>query len=411
MWIGFLILLLGSAQAAPSPVSLEQAYQAALTKTETVSVAQSRLKQSDAREKQINGRFLPKLSLGGSWQRQDRTWGHETHTDEVTTRLTLSQSIFVGGQDTALSKMRKNETASLKHRLTSTQQDLYANVAKSYYAVLAAESEYGNIQKAAKLAQERIDEMRKRMNIGRSKNSDVLAARAQLAVLQAQLLSAQGQLAVARDSFTFITGLGLDAKLAQPETKTPTAVSLDSLLKALDTHPEIEELRLRKEMSLQEARAAASGHYPSLDLTSNYYLSHTGRLPRENYWDLTLGLTIPLYSGGIIQAQVREAKEKEVEAELLLKQKRRELEAGVRSVHNTLTSTLEQVKSLEQALSVTEQNYQEQVKEYRFSLATNIDVIQALNSFQDTKRTFDRARFQAWTAWAELKSLNLSEPR
>jgi outer membrane protein TolC len=65
---------------------------------------------------------------------------------------------------------------------------------------------------------------------------------------------------------------------------------------------------------------------------------------------------------------------------------------------------LDQIKALEAALKSTEGNYREQEKNYRFGQATNLDVIQALNSFQDSKRTLDRTRYLAFSAWAELKA-------
>ena len=67
-------------------------------------------------------------------------------------------------------------------------------------------------------------------------------------------------------------------------------------------------------------------------------------------------------------------------------------------------SSTEQVKTLEQAVSTNEQNYTEQEKDYRFNLATNLDVLQALNNFHDTKRSLDRTRYQAMAAWAKLKA-------
>lgn len=79
-------------------------------------------------------------------------------------------------------------------------------------------------------------------------------------------------------------------------------------------------------------------------------------------------------------------------------------EMDVRGAFHTLTSSIRQTKILEKALVATEQNYQEQKKDYSYGLVTNLDVLQALNSFQETKRSLDRLRFQVMASWAELKA-------
>lgn len=44
----------------------------------------------------------------------------------------------------------------------------------------------------------------------------------------------------------------------------------------------------------------------------------------------------------------------------------------------------------------------EQKKDYGFSLVTNLDVLQSLNTFQSTKRNLDKTRVDMMSAFAEL---------
>lgn len=87
-----------------------------------------------------------------------------------------------------------------------------------------------------------------------------------------------------------------------------------------------------------------------------------------------------------------------------MRQKRRAAETEIHTAYNSYMSALEQMRALERAVQITEQNYKEQEKDYRFSLASNLDVLQALNSLHESKRSLDRTRYRAFTALAELRA-------
>ena len=110
-----------------------------------------------------------------------------------------------------------------------------------------------------------------------------------------------------------------------------------------------------------------------------------------------------------MSARVGEASAREKELEQLLSQTRRLAETSIRTAYNQWISALNQIQALEAALNSTEENYKEQSRNYRFGQATNLDVIQALNVFQDTKRTLERTRIQARAAFAELRALTADE--
>jgi len=140
-----------------------------------------------------------------------------------------------------------------------------------------------------------------------------------------------------------------------------------------------------------------------VDIGANYYPTRDGA--RENMnWDVGITLTLPIFTGGLVNAQVREASALKTEAAYLLASSKRRAETEIRTAYNSLISAIDQIKALESALKFTEQNYKEQTKNYKFSQATNLDVISALNTYQETKRSFDRTHYQALLYWAQLKA-------
>lgn len=404
----FMLFLPLNLSADPLMVSLHDAFLSAVEKTETASLSQARVEQTEAKTDQVFAKFLPNLSIGANYLQQDTKGvrgsgaailgGRQSYS-----RVTLSQSIFEGGRDYFSYKVTKSDQEVQRQNLIVANYNTFLNVARSFYAILSGEREVDNIKKTIALGNERLNEISNRTKIGRSRQVEVIAARAQISVLQAQQMAAEGQLITAWDQFVLLTGLPRDIKLNELKERPEIPEDLSLYLSSLDKRPDIAAIEAQIESTQGSISVARAGHFPSLTFNSNLYISREGP-QRGNNWDFSATLNFPLFAGGLVSAQVQEASKKNTEARLLLGQMKRQGEMSIRTAFNNLQSALNQLKALESALTSTEQNYREQEKNYRFGQATNLDVIQALNSFQDTKRTFDRTRFMALSAWAELKA-------
>lgn len=191
-----------------------------------------------------------------------------------------------------------------------------------------------------------------------------------------------------------LTGLPREATLEEAKRKPEDPDALDAYIATLDNRPDVAALVADLEAQKHRINSARAGHFPSIGVNANYYLTREGP-QKGNTWDAGITFSLPLFAGGLVQAQAREAAERAHESELALAQTRRQAEIAIRTAFNDLESALKQITALESALRATEENYKEQEKNYRFGQATNLDVIQALNSFQDTKRNLDRTRFMA----------------
>jgi outer membrane protein len=395
-------LSISSLAASNSKVTLDEAFKSALQKTETMAIEERRLNQAEARIDEAKGKIFPKIAAVGTYTRQDDSIV-KTTPDQSIGKLTLSQPLYHGGQDSAAREIAELGKKAQQQSVYLARQTLYANVAHRFYDVQLNEQDMQNLKDTINLTEKRIIELQRRTKIGRSRRGEVLTAQAQMAVLYSQLEAARGLASTARDQFAFATGLTRDSELLRTAQEPPPLRGIDAYLAVIEKRPDIEALKAQLKAAQEGVSFAKGGHFPQLDLSGNYYFLRTGA--SENIkWDAMLGLTLPLFEGGSTQAAVREASEREMEVELQLHQRRRQAESEVRSSYSNLTSLLEQRRTLEKALVDTERNYVEQTKDYRYSLVTNLDVFQALNTFQDTKRALDRAKFQALASWADLRA-------
>ena len=74
----------------------------------------------------------------------------------------------------------------------------------------------------------------------------------------------------------------------------------------------------------------------------------------------------------------------------------------IRQLHKALSSSLAQAAALTDAYAKAANSYRIQVRDYRFGLVNNLDVIEAMTTMQDIKRSLDKAVIQVKTNKALL---------
>ena len=391
-------------------VDLKQAYDAAVQKVESVAVQERRIEQTDEQINQAIGAVLPSLNFIGSYLKQDSP---ATSGNDVTSRLTLSeqtnarfnltQPLFRGMAEYATMRAARARKRAAESQLEQSRVDLFSSVAQSYYGVLSAEQDKANLQTLLELTARRVKDLEERSRIGRSREGEVLAARAQVAVLQSQLRGADLACTQARNQFEFSTGLSEKTPLAPVEGGFPQVGDMAGFESLLLQRPDLRALGDQLVDAEERVNVARAGHWPSIDATGNYYLKRAG-IQDAIKWDVGVSLTLPLFQGGIVNARTEEALALRKERALLLEQARRAARTQLRNAFDTYITGRDQVAALEEATRISEKNYQKQNQDYRLGLVTNLEVLQALNSFQETKRSLDRTRYQTYTAWAALQA-------
>lgn len=408
-------------------IDLHMAYEAAALKTETLGIQDQRTQQADAYLSQARGGLFPNLAFNASYVRQDSADAFASPSNTVTNaggttgptyttspsaasnpnqwnaRLTLTQPIFRGfrefaGLRSATRLLESQRATSEQARLT-----LYASVAQAFFDVQIAEADLVDLNGLLDLTRKRVQELSARVRIGRSREAEVLTAQTQAINLEAQIELGKNQLTQVRQNFQFVTGLPSTTPLEHDASPLPQKLpQLKSYLDAGDARPDLKAARLLTESADADVSVARGGHLPSLDFEANYYLKRT--VAGDNKWDLGLALTFPIFQGGIVLAQTRKAAARHEELDLSYSQSRRQVALNLESLYNSFQSELEQLRLLDQAVKVADRNYQLETRDYRYGLVTNIDVLQALDSLYQTKRTLDRTQYQARAAWVALET-------
>jgi outer membrane protein TolC len=400
--------------SAEAAVTLKEAYDSAVAKTENVLIAESRLNQSKETAWQSYGTMFPTIAVYGSFLNQhpktdaaDSVSSNFLLRQQFNSRVGLTQPLFRGFGEYAGIRSAQATRRSAEASVRQSKVTLYANVSAAYFKVLGASKDVENLKSLISLTRQRVKDLQARARIGRSREGEVLAAESQVAVLVAQFQAAVSIHERAKDVFAMTTGLDRNAELAPPpEGKAgplPALAPLQTYMHEVSKRPDLIALQESHLAADENVAVARAGHYPSLDFSANYYLARAG-IQASIDFDLGLTFVIPIFQGGIVNSATDGAIGARKERELLLAQGRRIAENEVRDAYERVKSGLEQVASFELAATLAEKNYRRQTQDYRLGLVTNLDVLQALNTFQETKRGLDQLRFNTLAAWDALQA-------
>ena len=399
--------------AALSPASaadvktlgLDEAYSAALTRSEAIAEKGETYAQVVAQVDEIWSEVKPRLNLNATHVWQDTPGAGVNFplpANQNTVAINGHQPIFAGLRDFLAVRATKAESESAELALKRAKQLLYQDVAGAYLNLLQNRREIATIDAQLKLTDDRVKELRNFVDIGRSRESEILAAQSQVAQTQADLEAARGRERLSQATLQFLTGL--EQELAPQEISAPeSAEDAAPFLDRARSRPDVEAARKDFEYSDLYVTIQGRQRLPTVGLDGNYYLLRPNNFSKNVHWDATLSAQLPIYYGGQIGAQVREAKAVRGFKEAALSLALRTAQLDVKSAHSDLASDLAVVKALRNAMTLAEANAKAQSADYRHGLVTNIDVLASLTVVQNTRLRLDQAEIQAYDSRIRLE--------
>ncbi len=401
----FLCILFLASPAWGAREALRSVYELAQRQSELLKITEARKQQADARKSLAVGAVLPTVTARYNYQEVDPLPGPASpfrRINQYSALVNLQQPIYRAGSFDGYN-LTKIDLA-LQERLKEQEGiALWLSTGEAFYNLWVAKNDLVNVSELKAFSAQRVQELRERVKVGRSRKGELLQAEAQLAGVEADLARAKNVLDQNLEQLRFLVGrddFDLDFG-ALPKSEAPSgefASYLGKLAQRPDIKARAEEVRLNdKRVSIAKA-----GHQPTVDFQANYFFERTGILA-ESQWDIGVQVSLPLFQGGTVVAGTREAVERRRESELGLELARRQAARDVRVLWQNRQALDKVVADLSSAFTKARSNYEENNRDYRYGLVTNLDVLQALNQFIDTKRAYERALLER-----ELVALQLN---
>jgi outer membrane protein len=411
--------------------SLKEAFKAAVHRSEVVEIQGEILVQAHEADSQAWGAVLPTLNTSFTFLQQETprslTGATIFPATQNTGKLTFDQPLFRGLRDFAALRQRKFLVSAQEGAYLNAAKQLFYDVSTAYYHVIVYQADERNYKIQIELNRKRLVELESFFKIGRSQLTDVLTFKANINSLEAQLEMIRGQLEAAREVLAYLTGWDRSTPLRDqerlfsgpnesgPESERegssvpPSAGDVQKYLGKIDQRPDV-RLALDQVKANDEGIPIAFGaHLPSLDLIGNYYFFRPGAIS-DVHWDLQLAVSFPIFQGGVVQSQVRQASSVARQYSLALSQSRRLAEQEIRTFYDAVEADRKQVVKLVELVEVSKKNYETELEYYRRGLVTNLDVFQAMTTYQDAVRQMDHLRVQYYSDGVKLLASSGQRP-
>jgi outer membrane protein len=312
----------------------------------------------------------------------------------------LSLNVFNWDNWVAL-KAADATVAQAEANYQAAAQNLIQRVSQQYFAVLAAQDTLTAEQSALESVQTQLDQAEQRYRVGLIAVTDMAVARASRDSTAAAVIAAKRALATQEDLLRAITNESY-ASLAGPRDDmpllNPDPASEDSwVTTAMAQNAGLIASRMASDIAHDSLLTAYGGHLPTINVnvSRNWALEHgvnnsaaaigdAGLIGTINglptfvdtsdvFW--SIGIQVPLFTAGLTQSKVRQARYSWDAAKAGLDYTSRQTEEQTRDAYQGVISQIAQVQALKQAVESDRIALQATEAGYQVGTKTVVDVL------------------------------------
>jgi outer membrane protein len=369
--------------ASASAETLNEALSSAYRGNPSLRAERANLRATDELVPQALSGWRPTITAQAS---VDHLWsntssGGSSELDQADINISLSQPLFRGFKTVEGTKAAEARVRAERQQLLATEQSVifagvqtYANVVRDRQILALRVKNCGFLQR-------QLSASTARFNAGELTRTDVAQSRASLSGAKAQLAVAKSQLQASEASYLAIIGHRA-GKLAAPQmAKRPK--SLETALSiAQETNPAILAAAQIEDFAQHNVEVIKGDLLPSLTLNGSldHSINPSAFTSTSDTARISGVLTVPIYEGGRIYSQVRQAKE-------TASQNRIQVIGAVRTVRESVANAWNGLIADGQSLNATRQQKSAAAlaldgvqQEYQVGSRTTIDVLNAQQS-------------------------------
>ena len=287
-------------------------------------------------------------------------------------------------------------------------------IVDAYINLLLANDRKVFLESQKQLVDSRLKAAMAGLRAGQGVRTDVDEAQAELSKILADEIQVRQAILVAKLQVELLTGSAVSdlspLSLSRFKDQSFMQMSADQLFdRALQSNPRLQAQRLDVQIAEALLKQAESGHYPTLDLTaqvnqsageSSYFVSS-----KNNSQFLGLQLNIPIYSGGLVNSQIRQSLSKLDQAREQISLVTNTLRVQVFKESSAISEGIKRVEAFEKAVESAKQAVTSNQKGVLAGTRTEFDVLKNLNQLTQVQVELSRARYELISSWVKLSSL------
>ncbi|KAA5920958.1 outer membrane channel protein TolC [Pantoea sp. Bo_2] len=393
--------------------NLMQVYQAAQLTSPDLRVATADNDAAGEEIKIARSALLPQLSLSGSsgWTEGARE-NAGAHSRSSGGTLSLSQTLFNMSSWQALT-LQEKQADLRKVTYWSTQQSLILDVATAYFNVLKSVDTLSYTEAEKNSVCRLLEQTTLKFQAGSLAVTDMQNVRAQYDQVLSTEVSAQNEVNNSAEALREASGLNWKhlAALNTEHFKANKVSDVKGLLKQAENHSlRLWSSRLSREIAKAEIETAQTGHMPTISLNASIGISGNRSSYDEHFGksisgsnQVSVSLSLPLYSGGGVSARVKQAEYDLISASEQEEGVHRNIMKSIRSAFNNINSAVTSIKANEQAVKSAQASQEATLNGYQAGTRTMLDVLDATTTVYRAQRSLSEARYNYLLARLTLK--------
>jgi outer membrane protein len=347
------------------------------------------------------GGLLPQLSANSSGNRilrKDEA-SREIYNNKSNS-VTLTQYLY---NKTAWETWQKSKSVTRQRgeQAEDAHAEATVELAKRYFVALAADDELELVQAERRATQKNLDRVTMMFAQQMAKITDKLDLQARVDFLAAQEVEARNQVQVSRESLSELVGRPITERLSRVRNdvalEAPPRPLANYVAQAIDANPLLKSYEYGAEAANAAVREGKGGHYPQVSLNLSAQRSDVGydntQTPRSDSYVASVGISLPLYSGGSTSARVRGLYNDQLAAEQDLEGVRRQVVKETTTSYLTAQAAVEKIRANRNALSSAQQSSIAAQKAFAYGVVNAVDVLTSVQNEFKARRDLLKSQY------------------
>jgi outer membrane protein len=318
----------------------------------------------------------------------DYTWQQQSGTRLTTGAfgVQIEQKLFDGFQTKNNTLTAEARVRAAVESLRNTEQNILFNAASSYMDVIRDRQIAVLRERNLEFLEEQVRAARSRFEVGEGTRTDVAQAEASRSSAVAQLASARAQAMASAGTYHQIVGED-PGKLSSPSTAKGLPKNIKTAIATGDVeHPAIISTQHLVDAAAFQVKAAEGALLPQFSATGSLARNYRNTSPTPifgssdgefNSASAGLSLTVPIYQGGRVAAQVRQSKESLGQARIEVDVTRDQVRNAVVAAWSQYQAAVESVAANRDLVSAAQLALSGVIEERKVGQRTTLDVLDA----------------------------------
>lgn len=391
--------------------TLEEALTAAYLNNPTLTAERAALRATDEQAPQAISGWRPTVEMVGdaglsiNKNNQAVDTYRQQHRNPRSVGLTISQSIYKGGQTEAAINEAENMIKAGRRRLMAVEQTVLMSAVATFMDVYRDQAVLALNISNEQVLKRQLEAAQDRFNVGEITRTDVSQAQARLARATADRINAEGNLEITRAAYRNVVGM-MPGNLEYPKSPKDLPASLnDANNAAAEANPSVAEAEFNEKARRANVDQTQGELLPSIDLlgTAKRAFDSTSEESRVDTYEAKLTLTVPIYQSGAVYSRLREAKQLVGEQRQLIDKARRDAVQSSTQAWESLQTARAQIDSFKTQIKSSEVALEGVQREASVGSRTVLDILDAEQELLDAKVSMVRAERDEVVATFKLK--------